>query len=61
MFEPDMKPIERKLIIVLLAFILCSLAYITYRNLQAHTRHSELISPAFEQSYAAYLVARDFG
>jgi hypothetical protein len=43
MFEPDMKPLERKLIILLLVFIVCSLAFITYRNLQAHTRHVELL------------------
>jgi hypothetical protein len=57
MFEPDMKPIERKLIIVLLVFILCSLAFITYRNLQAHTRHTERIVPSFGQAGIAHLAA----
>jgi hypothetical protein len=33
MFEPEMKPTERKLIILLLVFILCSLAAVTCHRL----------------------------
>jgi hypothetical protein len=33
MFEPDMKPIERKLIVLLLVFIVLSLVVITLEKL----------------------------
>jgi hypothetical protein len=33
MFEPDMKPIERKLIVLLLVFIVLSLVVITWHKL----------------------------
>jgi hypothetical protein len=33
MFEPDMRPIERKLIVLLLVFIVLSLVVITWHKL----------------------------
>jgi hypothetical protein len=52
MFEPDMKPTERKLIVLLFILILGSLAFITYRNLQARTPRSELAPPSLSERMA---------
>jgi hypothetical protein len=35
-----------------------SLAFVTYRNLQAHTRHSGFISPSFGQAGILHQAAR---
>jgi hypothetical protein len=51
MFEPDMKPTERKLIVLLFILVLGSLAYITYHNLQMRSRRGEL-APSFGKGIA---------
>ena len=52
MFEPDMKPTERKLIVLLLILVLGCLAFITYHNLQARPRRGELAPPSFGNGVA---------
>jgi hypothetical protein len=53
MFEPDMKPTERKLIVLLLILVLGSLAFITYHNLQMRTRRGEFAPAPFGKGVAA--------
>lgn len=52
MFEPNMKPTERKLIVLLFIVILGSLAFITYHNLQMRSRRGELAPAPFGKGIA---------